>query len=150
MYLLEMVDDELRCKTLRFNHRHSNTLFDLHDESDGTIRLMHLLEILLSKNSNMVYVIDEVSRCLHPRLTKKFVSDYLQMASERNIQLIVTTHESESMDLELVRQDEIGFVGKKDDDGTSWLFGLEGFGARFDKRIRKAYIEGQYGGVPLI
>lgn len=149
MYLIEMIDDELRCKTLRFNHQHSNTLFDLRDESDGTIRLMHLLEILLSRNSNMVYVIDEVSRCLHPRLTKKFVNDFLQMASERNIQLIVTTHEAELMDLELVRQDEIGFVGKKED-GTTKVFGLDGFGARFDKRIRKAYIEGEYGGVPEI
>ena len=98
----------------------------------------------------MVYVIDEVSRCLHPRLTKKFVNDFLQMASERNIQLIVTTHEADLLDLDMLRQDEICFVGKRDENGTSKIFSLDEFGARFDKRIRKAYLDGEYGGVPKL
>ena len=54
------------------------------------------------------------------------------------------------LDLELLRQDEIGFVERRDEDGTSKLFGLEVFGARFDKRIRKAYLDGQYGAIPKL
>lgn len=147
MYIVELHGEEVSCKTLKFNHKYSDSLFSLNDESDGTIRLLDLLEILLTKKEDAVYVVDEVSRCLHPLLTKKFISDFLDMANKRNIQLIVTTHESEIMDLELLRQDEIGFV-KRNANGTSSIYGLEQFGARFDKRIRKAYLEGKYDAVP--
>lgn len=148
MYIFELIEEEVRCKTLKFQHKHGQSLFSLKEESDGTIRLLDLLEVLLANNSDMVYVIDEVSRCLHPLLTKKFIGDFLALAAERNIQLIVTTHEADLMDLDLLRQDEIGFVGKRDEDGTSKIFGLDEFGARFDKRIRKAYLDGEYGGIP--
>lgn len=150
MYLIELDGEEVVCKTLKFNHKHSNALFTLKDESDGTIRLLDLIEVLLSNTSNMVYVIDEVNRCLHPLITKQFVKDFLDLAAERNIQLIVTTHETGLMDLELLRQDEIGFVEKRDTDGSSRIFSLEDYGARFDKRIRNAYMKGQYDAVPKI
>ena len=150
MYILELHGEEISCKTLKFKHAHSKSLFSLRDESDGTIRLLDLLEVLLTNTQNMVYVIDEVSRCLHPLLTKRFIADFLELAIERNIQLIVTTHESDLLDLDLLRQDEIGFVAKRDENGTSKIFGLSEFGTRFDKRIRKAYLEGQYGAIPKL
>ena len=150
MYILELHGDEISCKTLKFKHTHSKSLFSLRDESDGTIRLLDLLEVLLANTQNMVYVIDEVSRCLHPLLTKRFIGDFLDLAIERNIQLIVTTHESNLLDLDLLRQDEIGFVAKRDENGTSKIFGLSEFGTRFDKKIRKAYLEGQYGAIPKL
>lgn len=150
MYLIELSGEDVICKTLKFNHKHSNSLFTLRDESDGTIRLLDLIEILLSNTKDMVYVIDEVNRCLHPLITKQFVQDFLKLAVERNIQLIVTTHETVLMDLEVLRQDEIGFVEKRTDDGSSRIFGLENYGARFDKRIRNAYMKGQYDAVPKI
>lgn len=150
MYIIELDGEEIICKTLKFSHKHSNALFSLDEESDGTNRLLDLLEVLLSAADGMVYVIDEVNRCLHPLLTKQFIHDFLSAAVERNIQLIVTTHEANLLDLELLRQDEIGFVERRDEDGTSKLFGLEVFGARFDKRIRKAYLDGQYGAIPKL
>lgn len=150
MYLIELRGEDIICKTLKFNHKHSNALFTLNDESDGTVRLLDLIEILLSKSSNKVYVIDEVNRCLHPIITKQFVKDFLELAIDRNMQLIVTTHETCLMDLELLRQDEIGFIEKRESDGSSRIFGLEDYGARFDKRIRSAYMKGQYDAVPKI
>lgn len=150
MYILELHGEEISCKTLKFKHAHSTSLFSLRDESDGTIRLLDLLEVLLANSQNMVYVIDEVSRCLHPLLTKRFIGDFLDLAIERNIQLIVTTHEADLLDLDLLRQDEIGFIAKREGNGTSKIFGLSEFGTRFDKRIRKAYLEGQYGAIPKL
>lgn len=150
MYILELHGEEISCKTLKFRHKHSSSLFSLGEESDGTIRLLDLLEVLLANSSNRVYVIDEVSRCLHPLLTKKFISDFLELAIERDVQLIVTTHESDLLDLDLLRQDEIGFVAKREENGTSKVFGLGEFGARFDKRIRRAYLDGQYGAIPKL
>lgn len=150
MYLIELHGEDVICKTLKFNHKHGNALYSLRDESDGTVRLLDLIEVLLTNEENTVFIIDEMNRCLHPLITKQFVKDYLALAIERNIQLIVTTHETSLMDLELLRQDEIGFVEKRDSDGSSRIFSLDDFGTRFDKRIRNAYMRGDYEAVPKV
>ena len=139
--------DAIKCQTIEFSHGSSDALFQLSEESDGTIRILDLLEILLS-GENKVYVIDELDRCLHPSLSYKFVETYLQIAKEKNIQLIVTTHESRLMDFELLRRDEIWFVDKQVN-GESDIYSLEEYNTRFDQKIDKAYLEGRYGGVPI-
>lgn len=60
----------------------------------------------------VIGIIDEKNRRFHPLLTYKFVEEYLKLAADRNIQLIVTTHESKLMDFDLLRKDEIAFVDK--------------------------------------
>ncbi len=139
--------EEVTCKTIQFSHGERNVLFNLAEESDGTVRVLDLLEILLS-GENKTYVVDELDRCLHPSLTYKFVETFLQKAAKSNIQLIVTTHESRLMDFDLLRRDEIWFVNKKKS-GESDIYSLEEYNERFDKKIDKAYLEGRYGGVPV-
>lgn len=140
------------CRTIRFSHGdpadgREGALFDLHEESDGTVRLLDLLEVLLSEGGK-TYVIDELDRCLHPGLTYRFVETFLQMASEKKIQLVVTTHESRLLDFGLLRRDEVWFVDKNRR-GESDIYSLEEYNARFDQKIDKAYLEGRYGGVPV-
>ena len=74
--------------------------------------------------------------------------DALNLAAEKNIQLIVTIHESRLMDFDLLRRDEIWFVDKKEN-GESDIYSLEEYNARFDQKIDKAYLEGRYGGIPI-
>ncbi len=139
--------EEIKCQTIEFSHGKEDVLFRFSEESDGTVRLLDLLEILLA-GEGKTYVIDELGRCLHPSLTYKFVESFLQIAAEKKIQLIVTTHESRLMDFDLLRRDEIWFINKKAD-GTSDIYSLEEYNARFDQKIDKAYLEGRYGGVPV-
>ena len=147
MFIIGLDGEDMQCKTLEFKHERTNAVFSLSEESDGTIRLLDLIEVLLSEESERVYIIDEVNRRFHPLLTYKFIERYLKLATTRNIQLIVTTHESKLMDFELLRKDEIGFVDKNED-GKSSIFSLENFGDRFDKKVCKAYLKGEYGAVP--
>lgn len=140
-------DVTVECKTIRFNHGDDRTLFTLGEESDGTIRLLDLLEILIA-GSGKTYVVDELDRCLHPCLTYRFVELFLQVAQKKNIQLIVTTHESRLLDFELLRKDEVWFINKNDA-GSSSIYSLDEYNDRFDKKIDKAYLEGRYGGVPI-
>lgn len=148
-YIVEMDErDKVYYKTIEFNHNGNDALFSMSEESDGTVRTLDLIEILLSKEQEKIYVIDEVDRCLHPQLTYKLVETFLELASERNIQLVVTTHESRLLDFELLRRDEIWFV-EKDDCGESSVYSLEEYNARFDQKIDQAYLEGRYGGVPV-
>lgn len=141
-------DDEVSVKTIEFQHINTTALFRLSEESDGTARLLDLIEVLLSDNKNKVYVIDEIDRCLHPQLTYKFVESYLNISKNSQRQLIVTTHESHLLDFDLLRRDEIWFVNK-DKNGHSSMYSLEAYNERFDKKIDKAYLEGRYGGVPV-
>lgn len=148
LFIIEVGHDEkVVCKTIRFSHNKKNTLFELSEESDGTVRILDLLEVLLSKGEK-VYVIDELDRCLHPSLTYKFVETFLRLSIQKNIQLIVTTHESRLLDFDLLRRDEVWFVDKRKD-GESDIYSLEEYNTRFDQKIDKAYLEGRYGGVPI-
>ncbi len=140
-------NEDIQCGTIKFSHGSNGTLFDLSEESDGTVRLLDLLEILLSDDGK-TYVIDELDRCLHPSLTYKFVETYLQLAKKRNQQLIVTTHESRLLDFDLLRRDEIWFVDKRFT-GESDIYSLDEYNTKFDQKIDKAYLEGRYGGVPI-
>lgn len=140
-------NDSVHCQTIEFSHGEQDVLFRLSEESDGTVRVLDLLEILLA-GEGKTYVIDELDRCLHPSLTYKFVETFLQIAKRKKIQLIVTTHESRLMDFDLLRRDEIWFVNKKTG-GESDIYSLEEYNARFDQKIDKAYLEGRYGGVPI-
>lgn len=140
-------DEKIQCQTIEFSHGRDGILFELAEESDGTLRILDLLEVLLSKESK-TFVIDELDRCLHPSLTYKFVETFLRVAQKRNIQLIVTTHESRLLDFNLLRRDEIWFVNKRDG-GETDIYSLEEYNTRFDQKIDKAYLEGRYGGVPL-
>lgn len=136
-------------KEVMFVHNNlKDQLFSLSDESVGTKRIIDLLAVLVTSKENSVFVIDEIDRSLHPQLTLHFVENFLKLAKQRNIQLIVTTHESHLLDLNLVRQDEILFV-EKDFTGASMIFPFDKFKERFDKRIEKAYLDGWYGAIPL-
>lgn len=149
MFILELCNDgSLNAKTFQFNHLNTDAVFSLNEESDGTIRLLDLIEILLCTDHDQVYIIDELNRRFHPLLTYKFIEEYLKIAAEHHIQLIVTTHESKIMDLNLLRKDEINFINKNHQ-GESEIFSLNKFNERFDKKICTAYLNGDYGAIPI-
>ena len=147
-YICVMEDNQLKFKKVLFLHENNREVeFSINEESEGTIRLLDLAEVLLTKERNKVFVIDELDRCLHPQITIKFINLFLEKAKTNNNQLIVTTHESRLLDFEILRRDEIWFVEKNN--GESKMFSFEEFNERFDKKIDKAYLDGRYGGVPI-
>lgn len=137
---------EIETLAIKLIHSDDNT-FDFGEESDGTQRLWDLLEVLLT-DEDATFVIDEIDRCLHPCLTHQFIKSFFELSEKKNIQLIVTTHESRLLDFNLLRRDEIWFVDKRES-GESDIYSLEEYNERFDKKIDKAYLEGRYGGVPI-
>ena len=64
-------------------------------------------------------------------------------------QMIVTTHETHLLDLDLLRRDEIWFI-EKDKHQQSRLTSLGNLKARKDLRIEKGYLQGRFGGIPFI
>jgi len=121
-------------------------IFELKDESDGTRRLFDLIPLIQKFSDDYTIIIDEFDRSLHPNLTREFFKLFYSLS--KKAQLIVTTHESTLLDLNLTRKDEI-FLVEKDLKGASTIFPLNKFAIRCDKKIDRAYLLGRYGAVPI-
>ena len=135
-------------RKMLLNHGNPDDLFEYFDESDGTQRLFDLIPIYLAEKQNRVILIDEIDRSLHTNLTRKFIEFFFSAAKDNSSQLIATTHDSNLLDLDLLRQDEIWFVERKKDH-SSCIYSLNKFKERFDKKIEKEYLLGRYGAIPI-
>lgn len=141
-------DDEIKVRKLAFTHgSETQETFELKEESDGTRRLLDFIPLISRLLSDHTILIDEFDRSLHPKLTREFFNLFHSIKDQKS-QLIVTTHESTLLDLDLLRRDEIWFVEKTDKD-NSVLFSLNSFKERYDKKVEKAYLMGRYGAVPI-
>lgn len=130
--------------------KHGNSIFDFSfsEESDGTKRLFDLIDMLLTERLDVTYVVDELERSLHPKLTEHFLKLFMKAHDGAKMQLLFTTHEDTIMDQSLFRRDEIWFV-ERDADNASKIYSLDRFKERYDKKLSKAYLEGRYGAIPV-
>lgn len=69
-------------KTVEFTHSEYGT-YEYKEESDGTRRLLELLEILTSPKDGITYIVDELDRSLHPLLTEQFILKYLNLNKQK-------------------------------------------------------------------
>jgi len=123
---------------------------ELTEESDGTRRLLNLIPALHQMNTQRgVFVIDEIDRSMHPLLTWKYLDYFLSVCKAGNRQIIVTTHESNLLDLDLLRRDEIWFA-EKNKAGATNLYSLSDYKVRTDLSIQKHYLQGRFGAIPFL
>ncbi len=156
-FIITRKNEQLIAKKLVAYHSKddgSEAKFEIRHESDGSQRVIDLLPAFLElspKNSNRVYVIDEIDRSLHTLMTQKLVSAYLNRCSnETRSQLLITTHDVLLMDQDLLRRDEM-WVAERGSNGVSTLLSFSEFKeVRYDKDIRKSYLQGRLGGIPRI
>ena len=66
--------------------------------------------MLLTDRPDTVFVVDELERSLHPKLTEHFLKLFMDAHKDARMQLIFTTHEDTIMDQSLFRRDEIWCV----------------------------------------
>ena len=123
---------------------------ELEDESDGTRKLMSIapaIEAVLNKGG--ILLVDELERELHPMLVNYIVAKFQSKKSNPNsAQIIFTTHNTELMNLEIMRKDQIYFADKSRTDGSSELYSVTDFSTKTADNIRKGYLVGKYGATP--
>ncbi|MEA2029504.1 MAG: ATP-binding protein [Campylobacterota bacterium] len=145
-------DDEIYIKELLIEHIGKNgkvVEFDLEEESDGTARLLDFAPAFKQIiDDNRVFIIDEIERSIHPLLIKELVQKF-SFDNKTKGQLIFTTHESNLLDQDIFRQDEIWFA-EKDMNGTTDLYPLSDFKVHNTIDIRKGYLNGRYGSIPFL
>ena len=146
-----------RLRTVHIGPDGEEHSFALSMESSGTQRLMGLLPMLFDLASpdgnagEKVYVVDELDRCLHTMLTKRLVEDFTAGCDAKTRkQLLFTTHDLLLMDQSVMRRDEM-YIAQRGADGCSELVGLAEFkGIRFDKDLIRSYLDGRFGGIPML
>lgn len=142
----------LRLKTEHVRADGKSTLFNVHEESDGTKRLMHLVPMLMDIwQRDRVFVIDELDRSLHTHLSRLFIKSCLAGVAEKNArgQFIMTTHDTNLLDRTLLRRDEILFM-EKDHNGASHLTSLAEYKVSEGLNYENGYLNGRFGAIPFL
>jgi AAA15 family ATPase/GTPase len=124
--------------------------FDLVEESDGTKRLLDLIpafDLILTRD--ITFIVDEIDQSLHPELLRSLIHKIMADESTKG-QLVFSTHESNLLDLEIFRQDEIWFTEKEKEKGSTQIYSLCDFKPRYDLDIRKGYLKGRFGAIPFL
>ena len=124
------------------------------DESSGTIKFFAFIGPILDVIENgYTMMIDELDSKLHPNLVRKIVSLFNSKDFNRkNAQLIFNTHDTNLLDSELLRRDQIWFTDKNRY-GEAKLYALADFKSdevRKNEPYEDNYIRGKYGAVPLL
>ena len=132
--------------------KHQQYKLELEDESDGTRKLMALAPAIESAlRSGGVLLVDEIEKEMHPMLVNYIIAKFQSKRTNTNgAQLIFTTHNTELMNMELLRKDQLYFADKNQVDGSSELYSISDFNTRTTENIRKGYLAGKYGATPDI
>ena len=133
-----------------FDNAGNNVSFDLDEESDGTQRLLDFIPALDGiLTDEVTFIIDEIDQSIHPALLKALIQKIMSNKLTEG-QLIFTTHESNLLDLDIFRQDEVWFAEKDKTSNSTQLYSLSDFKPRYDLDIRKGYLKGRFGAIPFL
>ncbi len=126
-------------------------------ESEGTKKVIELSgPIFDTLKTGKRLIVDELDAKLHPLLTRNIVLLFMNPSINTNgAQLIFATHDTNLLDLGIIRRDQIWFT-EKDSMEASDLYSLvefkdeNGQHPRNDCDIKSNYIHGRYGAIPFI
>lgn len=127
--------------------------FDMDDESMGTKRFFAIAALLVEacRDGKTVFI-DELDCSLHSTLIKELLSvlndSTLGVASS---QFVVTTHDTNLLDVNQVRRDQVVLVDK-DPIGATELYTLWDVSPkpRLDASLEIQYLAGKFGAIPSI
>ncbi len=122
--------------------------WNLSDESEGTQNLYCLLgpwlETVFFERSAFF---DELFSDLHPVLARRLLERFCKEGSKG--QVLLTTHDTNLLDSNLLRRDQVWFV-EKNPDGASRLYSMLEYRPRKGENFEKGYLAGRYGALPFI
>jgi uncharacterized protein len=124
---------------------------DFEDEaSDGTKKMFRYASTILNYIENGgILVIDEFDARLHTNLTRNIIKLF-NSNKNKSAQLCFVTHDTNLLDKELLRRDQIYFT-EKNLRGETSLYSLNEIkGVRNDASFEKDYIKGKYGAIPFV
>lgn len=129
-------------------------ILDLSEESRGIQKLFEigglLLDILLK---GQVLIFDELETSLHPLLARKIIELFTDKKyNKKGAQLLFSTHDTNLLDLDFLRRDQIWITEKRRETNYSTkLVCLSQIkGIRKDENIQKGFLQGKYTKIPFL
>ncbi len=143
------IDEEIMAVHLNIDG--VETKWPFKEESTGTIRLFEIAAfIFLALDFGKILLIDELGSNMHPLLTKAIINLFQDpKTNPKGAQLIFTSHDNTLQRNQLLRRDQI-WLTEKQAEGNTALYPITDFKIRNDLAIDKAYLDGRFGGVPII
>jgi AAA15 family ATPase/GTPase len=134
------------------NQEEQQITFKIEDESEGTKRIFSLIGPWIDALLNgRILIADELDTKLHHLLNVFLIKLFHDPTQNKtNAQLIFSTHNTNLLDQDLFRRDQIWFTEKNPENGSTDLYSLSEFKPRKDKNIQKGYLGGRYGALPFI
>ncbi|MET4145481.1 AAA family ATPase [Arthrobacter sp. UYCo732] len=143
---------------LSFEHQAGDRVqtLPLEAESTGTQALLsHAEAVLDALADGGVCVFDEIDTSLHPLLVAELIKLFQTPATNPlQAQIIFTTHEASLLDPGGSAQGSLDrdqvWVTQKDEFGGTNLIAFSEFKPRPNENLRRGYMSGRFGGLPLI
>lgn len=159
--ILKLADPEMDSRQYEIRTKHNiqtekgvNKTYELPfiAESEGTQRMFFLAALIKSAmDAGKTMFIDEIDSSLHPILVKFIINMFNDRNSNHGkAQLIFSTHDVSLLSLDLFRRDQIYFVEKSHTSAVTTLYSLDEFSPRKTENVRKGYLQGRYGAIPVI
>ena len=151
-FITKTLPDKPKAYQVLFKHKNSDNYLSIDEESLGTQMIFAFIPFLADSLKNKkVLIIDELDKSLHPFLVQYIVEIFNDAEINKNgSQLIFNTHDTNLLDLNILRRDQIWFTEKNSETGESDLYSLSDFSVRKQENVEKGYMLGRYGAVPFI
>ena len=151
-FITKTLPDKPKAYQVLFKHKNSDNYLSIDEESLGTQMIFAFIHFLADSLKNKkVLIIDELDKSLHSFLVQYIVEIFNDAEINKNgSQLIFNTHDTNLLDLNILRRDQIWFTEKNSETGESDLYSLSDFSVRKQENVEKGYMLGRYGAVPFI
>ena len=150
-------DGKFSEKTLLLKHKRKDggiAFLTIDEASSGFRRMLDLVILLMDGKmmQNTTAVIDEIEQSLHTVISKSLIEELKRNSIDKNCnsQLIFITHDTNLLDGNLMRRDQIWFT-QLDHERSSDLYSLSEVRAvRKSENLAKGYMSGKYGAMPML
>lgn len=124
---------------------------NLNEESKGIQKLFEvfgpIVDIILR---DKILIWDEMETSLHPQIVNEILRLIMKGKKDSKAQLIFSTHDTNLLDLNTFRRDQIWFTEQNPSRATELYSLAELKNVRKDENIRKGYLSGKYSWIPFI
>ena len=130
------------------------TPIDPEHESQGTLAWIGMLgPVLDSIRRGSAILVDELDGSLHPHLVQRFIQLFQsRRTNPRCAQLIFNAHDPTILGDTVQRslgRDQI-WLTEKNADGATTLYSMAEFQPKAEEALGRRYLQGRYGGVPVL
>jgi len=142
-------NQKVRSDTLKLKYKDFD--IDIKDESEGIKKLFTMVCPLIDIiRNNKIFFCDEIENSLHSSIVMEIIRRFFNN-EKSTAQLIFATHNTEILDLNIMRRDQIWFTELEKTERKTDLYSLSDIkNVRKDEAVQKGYIAGKYGAVPMI